>query len=271
MDRGHVVEPLEVLRLSVRSGSAPHQVLDGGNACGPFDGVIPRIGAHFTTLAESVSRSLELQGAVLLNPIAAIIRARDKMETLIHLENAGLPVPRSELIRDLDQIADAIDRVGGSPVVIKPLRGSQGSGVILAESKVSALSVIESLLFQSREFLIQQFLPSEGDIRVLVLEGRVQAAMARETAPGEFRSNIHRGGTARIHQLTPREEELAIEAAGALGLRCAGVDFLVGSEGPVVLEVNASPGLQGIETLLGEDLAGGWIEALESRITERVR
>lgn len=268
--RGHQIEPLEVLHLSVKTGSPPHLLLRNGRPCGPFDAAIPRIGAHFTTLAEMASRALEIQGVPLLNAVDAIVRARDKMETLIRLQEVGLPVPRSELVRDLDQIGDAIERVGGAPVVIKPLCGSQGSGVILAESAVSAVSIVESLLFQSREFLIQEFMPATGDIRILVLRGRVQGVMARETAEDEFRSNIHRGAKARRHEMTAEQERMAIMAAEALGLESAGVDLLPGTDGPVLLEVNASPGLEGIETLLGEDLAGGWIEALEARVREAV-
>ena len=170
---------------------------------------------------------------------------------------------------DLDQLEAAVDRVGGVPVVIKPLHGAQGQGTILAESTAGAVSMMQSVLFQSREFLIQQYIPCAGeDIRVIVVDGEVVAAMRRKAPAGDFRSNLARGGSARVEEVTPELGELAVQATAALGLHCSGVDLLPGPDGPMILEINGSPGLGGIEKVTGSDVASRWIMSLENRCSE---
>jgi ribosomal protein S6--L-glutamate ligase len=206
----------------------------------------------------------------LLDNVVALETARDKFETLQILSKSGLPVPETELVRDLDQLAASLQRLSPLPVVIKPLHGSQGQGAILAESEMAAVSMMQSVLFQSREFVLQKYIPCQGiDTRVMVVDGQVVAAMQREAPPGDFRSNLARGGTSRAVEVSEGMSELALRATQELGLNCAGVDIVEGQEGLVILEVNGSPGLSGIEQATGVDVASLWISALESRIEEQ--
>jgi len=261
--RGHQWIPLELLRVSVTS-STPHLLLDGEEVP-PLDAAIIRLGAVLPGLVEAAGRALEQLGVVLLDEIDALLAAQNKMHTIQILSAAGLPVPVTELIRDLDQLEDALKRVGGVPAVIKPLHGSQGRGVILAESCATAVTVMESVLFQSKEFILQQYIECGGrDYRVLVIDGEVSATMERTAPPGDFRSNLHSGGESR--SIDPQDDlkALALEAAHHMNLRCAGVDIVDDGDQLRILEVNGSPGLMGIGETTGVDVARCWIEALES-------
>ncbi|OUU24700.1 MAG: hypothetical protein CBC13_03090 [Planctomycetia bacterium TMED53] len=263
-DCGHEVSLYSLLHLSVGTGVNP--ILYHGEALKPVDAGILRLGTQLPGLALAVGRALEMQGIPLLDSATALELARDKFETLMRLKSCGLPVPHTELVRDLDQLADAVDRVGGTPVVIKPLHGSQGQGAILAESSAAAVSMMQSVLFQSREFLLQEYIECRGeDIRVIVVEGEVVTAMKRRAPAGDFRSNLARGGSASIVEVTEEMTRLALNATAAVGLRCSGVDLLFGDQGPVIVEVNGSPGLGGIEKVSGVDVASHWIRALENQ------
>lgn len=265
LSRGHEMILLPLLECSVSTGSRP--LLHFGEPIPPLDTAIVRLGSQLPGLAVAIGRALESLGVPLLDSISALELARDKFETLCRLKSAGLPVPLTELVRDLDQLAAAVNRVGGAPVVVKPLYGSQGQGIVLAESSAAAVSMMQSILFQSREFLIQQFIPCEGeDVRLIVVDGEVVTAMKRKAPAGDFRSNLARGGSAVPVQVTPELSELALEATSALGLHCSGVDLLLSENGPVILEVNGSPGLGGIEQVTGVDVASHWISTLENRI-----
>ena len=266
-ERGHEVYLLSLLNFSVSTGDPA--LLHSGEPLPPMDAAILRLGTQLPGLAVAVGKTLESLGVSLLDSVSALELARDKFETLRVLNSAGLPTPETELVRDLDQLEAAVDRVGGVPVVIKPLHGAQGQGTILAESTAGAVSMMQSVLFQSREFLIQQYIPCAGeDIRVVVVDGEVVAAMRRKAPAGDFRSNLARGGSARVEEVTPELGELAVQATAALGLQCSGVDLLPGPDGPMILEINGSPGLGGIEKVTGLDVASRWIMSLENRFSE---
>jgi ribosomal protein S6--L-glutamate ligase len=265
--RGHDVLLLPLLKFSVSTGS--QGLLHAGEPVPELDAAILRLGTQLPGLAVAVGRALESSGVHMLDPVMGLELARDKFETLRLLKSAGLPVPETELVRDLDQLEAAVERVGGAPVVIKPLHGSQGQGTILAESAAGAVSMMQSVLFQSREFLIQRYIPCAGeDIRVIVVNGEVVAAMRRKAPEGDFRSNLARGGSAAHEEVTAELGQLAVAATETLGLRCSGVDLLPGASGPVLLEVNGSPGLGGIEEATGMDVATSWIMALEKGVAD---
>jgi ribosomal protein S6--L-glutamate ligase len=268
--RGHQCLMLELLRLAIRTTS-PRLLLDG-EALPALDGAIIRLGSMLPGLAVATGRALEQDGVKLIDSIDALLVARDKMESLQRLAHAGVPVPETELVRDLDQLGAAVDRLGGAPLVLKPLHGSQGRGAVLAESRAGAVSMMESVLFQSREFVLQRYIECGGqDIRVMVIDGEVVAAMQRTAPPGDFRSNLHRGGVASAVEPGADVEQLACRAAQVLGLRCCGVDILHGADGPLVLEVNGSPGLAGIEEATGIDIAACILDVLESLVLEGER
>ncbi len=268
--RGHECLMLELLRLAIRTTS-PRLIIDG-EAVPTLDGAIIRLGSVLPGLAVAAGRALEHDGVPLIDRVDLLLIARDKMESLQRLSLAGMPVVETELVRDLDQLGAAVDRLGGAPVVLKPLSGSQGRGVVLAESHAGAVSMLESVLFQSREFILQRYIECGGqDIRVMVIDGEVVAAMQRTAPPGDFRSNLHRGGVASAIEPTSDVEKLACRAAQVLGLRCCGVDILLGADGPLVLEVNGSPGLAGIEAATGIDIAARMLDVLESLVLEGER
>jgi ribosomal protein S6--L-glutamate ligase len=265
--RGHQWVDLELLRLAVRTTQPT--LLHDGLEVGPLDAVIIRLGALFPGLVEAAGRALEQQRVALLDGVDSLLAAQDKMTTLQKLSAAGLPVPQSELVRDLDQLEAAIERVGGAPVVIKPMSGSQGRGVILAERASTAVSMMESVLFQSREFIVQRYIECGGqDTRILVIDGQVVAAMQRTAPAGDFRSNLHRGGSAIGIEPSDDMKSLALEASHHMGLRCAGVDLIESDGQYLVLEVNGSPGLQGIVRTTGVDVASHWIDALEKAVED---
>jgi len=236
-----------------------------GHAIEGVEAVIPRIGASVTAYGTAVLRQFEMMGVVSLNESVAISRSRDKLRSMQLLSRKGIGMPLTGYAHKPDDIKDVIKMVGGAPLVIKLLQGTQGIGVVLAETQKAAESVIEGFLGIKADILIQEFIKEAGgaDIRCFVIDGKVAAAMKRQGAAGEFRSNLHRGGSSSLIKITPEERSTAVRAARIMGLNVAGVDLLRSNHGPVVMEVNSSPGLEGIEGATGKDIAGMIIANLE--------
>ena len=230
-----------------------------------FDAVIPRIGASVTAYGTAVLRQFEMMGVASLNESVAVSRSRDKLRSLQLLSRKGIGMPLTGYASKPDDIKDVIRMVGGAPLVVKLLQGTQGIGVVLAETQKAAESVIEGFMGIKADILIQEFIKEAdgSDIRCFVIDGKVVAAMKRQAAKGEFRSNLHRGGTSSLIKITPEERSIAVRAARIMGLTVAGVDLLRSNHGPVVIEVNSSPGLQGIESATGKDVAGMMIDFIE--------
>ena len=229
------------------------------------DALIPRIGASITMYGMAVVRQFEMMGVFPLNESVAIGRSRDKLRSLQLLSRKGIGLPISGFAHDVSNTQDLIDMVGGAPLVVKLLEGTQGKGVVLAETKKAAESVIDAFRGLKADFLVQEFIKEAGgsDIRCFVIGDKVVAAMKRQAKEGEFRSNLHRGGVATVVKITPEERSTAVRAARIMGLNVAGVDLLRSNHGPVVMEVNSSPGLEGIEQATGKDVAGMIIEFIE--------
>lgn len=223
-----------------------------------FDAVIPRIGASITFYGTAVLRQFEMGGVFAVNESVAISRSRDKLRSLQIMARKGIGLPVTGFANTTNMTEDLLNLVGGAPCVIKLLEGTQGKGVVLAESKKAAESVIDLVTGTKSNFLVQEFIKeaSGSDIRCFVIGDKVVASMMRTGAEGDFRSNLHRGGTSKVVKITPEERSSAVRAAKAMGLNIAGVDILRSAHGPLVLEVNSSPGLEGIETSTGKDIAG---------------
>lgn len=234
-----------------------------------IDAIIPRIGASVTFYGSAIVRQFEIMGVVSTNASQAITRSRDKLRCMQILSGAGIGMPITGFARQTKDVDDLIKMVGGAPLVIKLLEGTQGIGVVLAETRKAASSVIEAFYGLGNNILIQEYIKESrgSDIRVLIVDGRVVGAMKRTAKEGEFRSNLHRGGSAAIIKLTKLERETALKAAAELGLTVCGVDMLQSDRGPLVLEVNSSPGLEGIEKATGKDIALTIIEFLEKKYT----
>ena len=232
-----------------------------------IDAIIPRIGASVTFYGSAIVRQFEVMGVISANPSQAITRSRDKLRCMQILSGAGLGMPITGFARRTHDVDDLIKMVGGPPLVIKLLEGTQGIGVVLAETKKAASSVIEAFYGLGNNILIQEYIKeSRGtDIRAFVVDGKVVGAMRRTAKEGEFRSNLHRGGTAEVIKLNKTERETAVRAAKELGLTVCGVDMLPSDRGPLVLEVNSSPGLEGIEKATNKDIAGTIIGFLEKQ------
>jgi len=264
-ERGHEVYVLDVLRCYMNITSHRPSIHYKGEELSGFDAVIPRIGASVTFYGTAVLRQFEMMGVYPLNESVAITRSRDKLRSLQLLARKGIGLPVTGFAHSPDDIQDMMKMVGGAPAVIKLLEGTQGIGVVLAETKKAAESVIEAFMGLKTNILIQEFIKESGgtDIRCFVVGGRVVAAMKRQGAEGEFRSNIHRGGSATLVRLTPEERSTAVRAAKITGLNVCGVDILRSNHGPLVMEVNSSPGLQGIEITTEKDVAGMIISFIE--------
>jgi len=262
---GHEPVVLDPLRCYMDIAPSKPEVHFKGECLIDFDAVIPRIGASVTFYGTAVLRQFEMMGAYPLNESVAISRSRDKLRSLQLLARKGVGLPYTGYANDPDDIQDLIKMVGGAPLVIKLLEGTQGIGVVLAETKKAAESVIEAFMGLKANILIQEYIKEAGgaDIRCFVIGDKVVAAMKRQALPGEFRSNLHRGGTATLVKLTPSERATAIKAAKIMGLNVAGVDILRSSRGPLVMEVNSSPGLEGIENATGKDVASIIIDFIE--------
>ena len=266
--RGHDVRVLDTLQFDIRVSRRNAELLYQGRPVGPVDAVIPRIGASITHFGLAVVRQFEMIGVYCLNESQAIARSRDKLRCLQLLSRHDIGLPPTVYTRQAEHVPDCIERVEGPPVVVKLLQGTQGIGVVLAETTAAASSVIEAFHGLEQNILIQQYIKEANgsDIRALVVGRKVVAAMKRQALAGEFRSNIHRGGTARKVRLPADYRRTALAAARCLGLTVAGVDLIESNEGPMVMEVNSSPGLEGIEKTTGVDVAAAIIEHIETEI-----
>lgn len=265
VERGHEVQVIDYLRCYMNITSMKPQVIYMGEPLEGFDAIIPRIGASKTFYGTAVVRQFEMMGVFTANPSQAISRSRDKLRCLQLLAREGIGLPVTGFAHSTKDIDGLINTVGGAPLVIKLLEGTQGIGVVLAETYQAAKSVIEAFRGLNANILVQEFIKEAGgaDLRCFVVGDRVIASMKRQGAEGEFRSNLHRGGKAEKIKLSPEERSTATRSAKAMGLRVAGVDLLRSNHGPVVMEVNSSPGLEGIETATGVDVSGKIIEFLE--------
>lgn len=263
--RGHDMRVIDPLRCYMSIATDRPVIHYLGEELTGFDAVIPRIGASVTFYGTAVLRQFEMLGVFPLNESVAITRARDKLRSLQLLARKGIGLPITGFVHSPDDTEDALRMVGGAPVVIKLLEGTQGIGVVLAETAQAAHSVIEAFWGLRANILVQEFIHEAGgaDIRCFVVGNKVVAAMKRQAKEGEFRSNLHRGGTATAVKLTPAERSSAVRAARAIGLNVAGVDILRSHRGPLVMEVNSSPGLEGIETASGKDVTTLIIEFIE--------
>lgn len=263
--RGHTLDIINTLRCYMNIASRRPEVYYNGDKLEGYDAVIPRIGASVTFYGMAVLRQFEMQGVYPLNESVAIGRSRDKLRSMQLLARDGIGLPVTTFAHDPKQTEEVLELAGGAPVVIKLLEGTQGIGVVLADTKRSAKSVVEAFRGAGVNILLQEFIKEAGgtDIRAIVVGGKVVAAMKRTGAAGDFRSNLHRGGSAELIKLSPEERSTAIRSAKAMGLNVCGVDMLRANHGPVVMEVNSSPGLEGVEKATGLDIAGKIIEYIE--------
>ena len=264
-ERGHELEYVHTLNCYMDIDPKSPSVHLRGEELEPFDAVIPRIGASVTFYGAAVLRQFEVMGTYPLNESVAITRSRDKLRSLQLLARAGIGLPLTGFAHSTKNTNDLIHLVGGAPLVVKLLEGTQGKGIVLAETKKAAETIIDTFRQLNANFLVQEFIKEAGgaDIRAFVVGEKVVAAMKRQAPKGEFRSNLHRGGTASIVKLTPEERKTAVRSAKKIGLNVAGVDLLRSDRGPMVMEVNSSPGLEGIEKATGKDVAGMIIQFLE--------
>jgi ribosomal protein S6--L-glutamate ligase len=262
--RGHDVSVVDYLRCYMDITARRPKVLYRGEEVKPH-AVIPRIGASYTFYGTAVVRQFEMADVYTPNSSDAISKSRDKLQSMQLLSRAGVGLPTTGFAHSTQDIDGLLEVVGGPPVVVKLLEGTQGLGVVLAETRKAAESVIGAFRQMDANILVQQFVKEAAgsDIRAFVIGGKVVAAMKRTGAPGDFRSNLHRGGTAEAIKLTPKERATAVRAAKTMGLGVAGVDMLPSEDGPMVLEVNSSPGLEGIEAASGVDIADLIIEHIE--------
>ncbi len=265
IERGHDARVINPLRCYMNISSSRPTIHYRGEELDEFDAVIPRIGASVTFYGTAVLRQFEMMGVYPLNESVAISRSRDKLRSLQLLARKGVGLPVTSFAHSPDDTEDLIKLVEGAPLVIKLLEGTQGKGVVLAETRKAGESVIDAFRGLNAHFLVQEFIKEAGgaDLRCLVVGGKVVATMMRQAKDGEFRSNLHRGGTAKLIRITPTERSTAVQAAAIMGLNVAGVDILRSNHGPVVMEVNSSPGLEGIEAATGKDIAGQIIEFIE--------
>jgi len=268
--RTRVVDPL---RCYMSIGPGEGQIHYKGKRLEEISAVLPRIGASVTAYGTAVLRQFEMMGVYTPNPSDGILRARDKLRASQLMAQRGLGLPFTVFGDSPDDTADLLDMLGDAPHVIKLIEGTQGQGVLLAESRSAAESLVEAFRGLEAQFLVQEFIKEAkgSDIRAFVVGGKVVAAMQRTAKPGEFRSNLHRGGSARQISISRAERETAVAAADAMGLGIAGVDLLRSTRGPLVLEVNSSPGLEGIEKATGLDVAGMVIDHIIRQITRRTR
>lgn len=264
-ERGHEVIVVDHLKCNIIIEQKKPTVFYKGHYLNDIDAVIPRIGASVTFYGSAVVRQFEMMKVFSAVESQALIRSRDKLRSLQVLSRAGLGLPKTVFTNYAKETDEILSEVGGAPVIIKLLEGTQGLGVVLAENKKAAKSVIEAFHGLKARIIVQEFIgESKGsDIRAFVVDGEVVGAMKRTAKEGEFRSNLHRGGKAEIIKLTEEEEHSAIEAARKMGLAVAGVDILQSNRGPLIIEVNSSPGLEGIEKATGVNVAGKIIQYLE--------
>ncbi|WDI30582.1 30S ribosomal protein S6--L-glutamate ligase [Hyphococcus flavus] len=263
--RGHEIDVIDHLRCYINITSHRPTVRYRGEELPYFDCVIPRIGASVTFYGTAVLRQFEMMGVYPVNESVAISRSRDKLRSLQLLARRGIGLPVTVFAHRTSRAEEILDMIGGAPVVIKLLEGTQGIGVVLGETQKGAESIIQAFGGVNTNILVQEFIKEAGgeDIRCIVIGDKVVASMKRKGKEGDFRSNIHRGGSAEKVKITPQERSTAVSAAKAMGLNFCGVDMLRSNHGPVVMEVNSSPGLEGIEKSTGADVAGGLMDFIE--------
>ncbi len=266
--RGHNVEVMDPLKCDLVIEKRKPSIFYKGKVITDTDAVIPRIGASVTFYGTAVVRQFEMMGVFTTTESQALVRSRDKLRSLQVLSRARLGLPKTVFTNYSKDVGEVIKHVGGAPLIIKLLEGTQGLGVVLAETKNAAESVIEAFNGLQARVIVQEFIKEAGgaDIRALIVDGHVVGAMKRQGKEGEFRSNLHRGGTASVIELTDDEENAAIKAAKSMGLGVAGVDMLQSARGPLILEVNSSPGLEGIEAATGKDIAKSIIRYIERNV-----
>ena len=264
-ERGHDASVVDTLRCYMNMATANPSIRYRGERLGDIDAVIPRIGASITFYGTAVVRQFEMMGVYSINESVAISRSRDKLRSMQLLARRDIGLPVTGFAHTADDIPDLIKMVGGAPLVVKLLEGTQGVGVVLCETPKAAESVIEAFFGIDVNIMVQEYIEEAGgaDVRCFVIGDRVVAAMRRQAKPGEFRSNLHRGGSAETARISPAERRTAVGAARAVGLNVAGVDIIRSNHGPLVLEVNSSPGLEGIEEASGVDVAALVIEFIE--------
>ena len=266
--RGHRINVIDYLRCYINIGENQTAIYYDGKKLGRYDAVLPRIGASQTSYGTVIVRQFEMIGDFVINKSDAIKSSRDKLRSLQVLAKHGIDMPITGYASHTMDIHDVIEKVGKTPLIMKLLQGTQGNGMVLAETMKAAESVMNAFKQVDADILIQEFIKESSgvDIRVIVVGKKVVAAMQRVAPEGEFRSNVHRGAATKHINLTPEEEEIAIKSTKVLGLSVAGVDLMRSKRGPLVLEVNSSPGLQGIELLTGADVAGEIISFIESSL-----
>ena len=268
--RGHHVQVIDHLRCNIEIEKKKPRIFYKGEYLDNFEAVIPRIGASVTFYGTAVVRQFEMMKVFSTVESVALVRSRDKLRSLQILARAGLGLPKTAFTNDTKNVDQVINSVGGAPCVIKLLEGTQGLGVVLAETQKAAESVLEAFNGLKARVIVQEYIKeSKGaDIRAFVVGDQVVGAMKRQAKEGEFRSNLHRGGSAEVVNLSDKEEYAALRAAKAMNLSVAGVDMLQSSRGPLILEVNSSPGLEGIEAATGDDIAGKIIRHVERNVDE---
>ena len=266
--RGHTARVVNHVKCDILIQQQAPQVLYNGQPLTGVDAIIPRIGASVTFYGTAVVRQFEMMKVFTTAESQALVRSRDKLRSLQILTRSGVGIPKTVFTNYSKDVGSIVESVGGAPCIIKLLEGTQGLGVVLAETKKAAMAVCESFNSLKARVIVQEFIKeSRGvDIRAFVVDGRVVGAMKRTGKEGEFRSNLHRGGTAELIELSHEEEVTAIKAAKALGLHVAGVDMLQSERGPLVIEVNSSPGLEGIEKATGHDIAGEIVRFIERNV-----
>ncbi|GAB4009830.1 MAG: 30S ribosomal protein S6--L-glutamate ligase [Bdellovibrio sp.] len=270
-NRGHETLIIDPLRCAIDITANTPCISYKGQKLLDYHAIIPRIGSSITFHGMAVVRQFEMMGVYPLNESNAIGRARDKLRSLQLLAHQNIPLPNTAFAHATQQTEELISMAGGAPVVVKLLEGSQGAGVVLGETKKAAESVIEAFKAVEANFLVQEFIKEAAgsDIRCFVIGDSVVAAMKRTAKEGDFRSNIHRGGSAEAVELTPEEEKIAVKAARIMGLNVAGVDMIRSNRGPLIIEVNSSPGLEGIEKATNINVAGLIVEFIEKNVRDK--
>ncbi len=264
---GHKVDVINTLRCYMNVSSNNPSIHYNGKELPHYDAIIPRIGASISFYGAAVVRQFEAVGTFCVNSSMAITRSRDKLRALQLLSRKGVGLPITGFAHSLNDIADLISIVGGAPLIVKLLEGTQGIGVVLAETTKAAESIIEAFLGLKTNIMVQEYIKEAkgADIRCLIVDGQVVASMERQAVAGEFRSNLHRGGNARPIEISTKEKKTALQAAEIMGLKFAGVDMLRSERGPLIMEVNSSPGLKGIEQATGADIADRVISYIEKK------
>ncbi len=267
-NRNHNVEVVNHVKCDIVIEKKNPVIYFNGHDIKDADAVIPRIGASVTFYGTAVVRQFEMMRVFTTTESQALVRSRDKLRSLQILARAGLGLPKTVFTNYSKNVSHIVDQAGGAPVIIKLLEGTQGIGVILADTRKAAESVIEAFNNLQARVIVQEFIKEAGgaDIRAFIVDGQIVGAMKRQGKEGEFRSNLHRGGTATVIKLTDEEETAALKAAKAMGLGIAGVDMLQSDRGPLILEVNSSPGLEGIESATGKDIATTIIRYIERNV-----